>query len=82
LDSDTFYADEDDEFDEQVIKEQFDGDRLYSKDEILRLLKGAPRELKQIAKKLPNIPCENDKGVRTICTKIPETIHVYLTGRY
>ena len=82
LDSDTFYADEDDEFDEQVIKEQFDGDRLYSKDEILRLLKGAPRELKQIAKKLPNIPCENDKGVRTICTKIPEAIHVYLTGRY
>ena len=38
--------------------------------------------LKQIAKNLPNIPCENDNGERTICTKIPETIHVYLTGRY
>lgn len=65
-----------------ILKEQFDGERLYPRDEIIRLLKSAPRELKQIARKLPNIPCENDKGVRTICTKIPETIHVYLTGRY
>ena len=46
------------------------------------MLKGAPSELRQIVKKLPNIPCENDKGEKTICTKIPETIHVYLTGRY
>lgn len=67
---------------EQVMNEQFDNERLYPKNEILRLLKGAPRELKQIAKNLPNIPCENDNGERTICTKIPETIHVYLTGRY
>ena len=67
---------------EEIINEQYDGDRLYPKDEVLRLLKGAPRELKQIAKNLPNIPCENDKGDKTICTKIPETIHVYLTGRY
>ena len=67
---------------EKTINEQFDSERLYSKNEILRLLKGAPRELKQITKNLPNIPCENDNGERTICTKIPETIHVYLTGRY
>ena len=67
---------------EKTINEQFDSERLYPKNEILRLLKGAPIELKQIAKNLPNIPCENDNGERTICTKIPETIHVYLTGRY
>ena len=67
---------------EKTINEQFDSERLYSKKEILRLLKGAPRELKQIAKNLPNKPCENNNGERTICTKIPETIHVYLTGRY
>ena len=72
----------DDEVNESVIKEQYDSSRLYPKQEILRLLKNAPIELRQIAKKLPNIPCENDKGERTICTKIPETIHVYLTGRY
>lgn len=67
---------------EEFIMEQYDGDRLYPKDEILRLLKGAPKELRQVVKKLPNIECENDNGERTICTKIPETIHVYLTGRY
>ena len=67
---------------EKTINEQFDSERLYPKNEILRLLKGAPRELKQIVKNLPNIPCENDNGERTICTKISETIHVYLTGRY
>ena len=67
---------------EKTINEQFDSERLYPKDEIIKLLKGAPRELKNIAKNLPNIPCENDNGVKTICTKIPETIHVYLTGRY
>jgi hypothetical protein len=70
------------EVNESVLVEQFDPERLYPKQEIIRLLKGAPRELKEISKNLPNIPCENDKGERTICTKIPETIHVYLTGRY
>lgn len=50
---------------EKTINEQYDGDRLYPKDEVLRLLKGAPRELKHIAKNLPSIPCENDKGDRT-----------------
>lgn len=75
-------SEEEDYLNEEFIMEQYDGDRLYPKDEILRLLKGAPKELRQVAKKLPNIECENDNGERTICTKIPETIHVYLTGRY
>ena len=70
------------ETNESVILEQYDSSRLYPKQEILRLLKNAPIELRKIARKLPDIPCENDKGERTICTKIPETIHVYLTGRY
>jgi hypothetical protein len=67
---------------ENIIKEEYDGNRLYPKDEILRLLKGAPKEIRQAARKLPNVECENDKGQRTICTKIPQTIYVYLTGRY
>jgi hypothetical protein len=66
----------------RIINEQYDSEKLYSRAYIVDRLYGAPRELKQISRKLPNIPCENDKGVRTICTKIPETIHVYLTGRY
>lgn len=64
------------------ITEQFNPDRLYPKEEIVLILKSAPKELKYILTRLPDIPCENESGVKTICTKIPEIIHVYLTGRY
>lgn len=64
------------------LNEQFNPDELYPKESIVRQLKSAPKEIRTIVKKLPDIPCENDSGVKTICTKIPEIIHVYLTGRY
>jgi hypothetical protein len=67
---------------ESVITEQFNPDRLYPKDYILRVLKTAPKEFKSIKKQLQDIPCSNDKGEETVCTKIPEFLHVYLTGRY
>ena len=64
------------------ITEQYSPDRLYPKEEITKALQSAPKELKYILRKLPNIPCENENGERTICTRIPETLFVYLTGRY
>jgi hypothetical protein len=64
------------------ITEQYNPDRLYPKEEIIKILKSAPKELKYILKKLPSIPCENENGIRTVCTRIPETLFVYLTGRY
>lgn len=67
---------------ESVLNEQFNSERLYPKEYILRVLKNAPKELKYIKKQLQDIPCSNDKGQETICTKIPETLFVYLTGRY
>jgi hypothetical protein len=79
--SSTSEEDGDDEF-EESITEQFNREQLYRREDVVKMLKGAPAELKRMVKKLPNIPCENDKGEKTICTKIPETIHVYLTGRY
>lgn len=65
-----------------LVVEQFDSERLFPKDYILRVLKTAPKELKYIKKQLQDIPCSNDKGQETICTKIPEILFVYLTGRY
>jgi len=67
---------------EHIIKEEYNKENVYPKEEVLRLLKGAPKELRAMIKTLPSIPCENDKGIRTICTRIPETMWVYLTGRY
>jgi hypothetical protein len=72
---------EDDELDENIT-EQFNREQLYRKEDVVRMLMRAPVELRRLIKKLPSIDCENDKGEKTICTKIPETIHVYLTGRY
>ena len=66
----------------KIINEQYDGDRLYSKEFIVKILETGPKELKHIIKKLPSIPCSNEKGEETICTKIPEVVRVYLTGRY
>ena len=66
----------------KIINEQYDSDRLYPKDFIIKVLKSGPKELKHIIKKLPSIPCSNDKGEQTICTKISEVVQVYLTGRY
>jgi hypothetical protein len=66
----------------KIINEQYDVDRLYPKDFIVKVLKSGPKELKHIIKKLPSIPCSNEKGEETTCTKIPEVVQVYLTGRY
>jgi hypothetical protein len=80
--SDTYYDDEDDELYEHIIKEQYNRENVYPKNDVLKLLKGAPKELRDMIKTLPSIPCENDKGHKTTCTRIPETMWVYLTGRY
>jgi hypothetical protein len=79
---DYYIDDEDNQLQEYVIKEQYNKENLYPKSDILNLLKGAPKELKGIIKTLPDIPCENHTGHKTICTRIPESIWVYLTGRY
>jgi hypothetical protein len=79
--SETSEEEDDDELDENIT-EQFNREQLYRREDVIRMLIGAPVELRRLIKKLPSIDCENDRGEKTICTKIPETIHVYLTGRY
>jgi uracil phosphoribosyltransferase len=66
----------------KALNEQYEQDRLYPKEYIVKVLRSGPKELKHIIKKLPSIPCSNAKGEETICTKIPEVVQVYLTGRY
>lgn len=57
-------------------------DRLYSKRYILDVTKTAPRNLKEIVYNLKEIECLDNKGELNICVKIPEILHVYITGRY
>jgi hypothetical protein len=66
-----------------INEDYYDGDRLYSRDYIVNRLSRGPRELKKYIKTLPHIPCKNNNtGEDEICTKIPQVIHVYLTGNY
>lgn len=68
---------------ERIINEQrYDPDKLYSRWYIVDRLHNGPRELRKYIKDLPHIDCVNNKGDKHVCTKIPEVIHVYLTGRY
>jgi hypothetical protein len=65
-----------------VLKEQYNSQRLYPVHEIQRIFSDAPIELKRIVKKLESVPCVNDKGERSFCYRLPEVLHVYMTGRY
>lgn len=68
----------------KVINEEFyNSDTLYNRGYVVAQLSRGPRELKRIIKTLPFIPCTNNNtGKEDVCTKIPEVVHVYLTGNY
>lgn len=66
----------------RIIMEHYDSDKLYPREYIVNRLQKAPRELRRYIKDLPSIDCVDDRGTRTVCTKIPEVIHVYLNGKY
>jgi hypothetical protein len=66
----------------KIISEQYDADKLYSRNYVIDRLYNGPRELRKYVKGLPHIDCYDSKGSKHVCTKIPEVIYVYLTGRY
>lgn len=65
-----------------LIKEHYDSEKLYSMESVVKRLKKGPRELRSHIKDLPSIPCTDSKGNETICTKIPEVVYIYFTGKY
>ena len=76
---------------ERLINENYyDSNKLYQRESLVRKLltkdsKGyytAPKPIRDIIEKLPYIECEDQNGNKSTCTKIPEVLFVYLTGRY
>ena len=67
---------------ERIIKEQYDSEKLYSREYIVDRLYGAPRELRRYIKNLPHIDCVDGSGNPHTCTKVPEVVHVFLQGMY
>jgi hypothetical protein len=66
----------------RIINEQYNSEKLYSRNYIVNRLKNGPRELKKYIKELPHIDCTDGQGDNHVCTTIPEVIHVFLQGRY
>jgi len=66
----------------KIINEQYDSDKLYNKEYVVNRLRTAPYPVKRFIKDLPDIPCFDSQGNQKICTKVPEVVYVYLTGRY
>lgn len=64
------------------LQEGYDPNRLYLKSNVLNQIKNAPREIRKYADRLPDIECNDNEGNSFICTRIPEVLYVYLTGRY
>ena len=73
-----------------ILKEYYDRDKLYLRepliDKLLRKDKRgkfiAPREIRSYVNNLPEIPCTDFDGNETVCTKIPQVLYIYITGRY
>ena len=66
----------------QILQEQYDPKKLYSRNYVVFQLKKGPRELKKYIKELPHIDCVDGNGNPHICTTIPEVVYVYLQGNY
>ncbi len=74
----------------KVLEEYFEKDKLYHRESLIKrlLVKNkdgyfvAPKQIRDIIEKLPYIDCYDQEGNKQTCTKIPEVLHVYLTGRY
>jgi hypothetical protein len=66
----------------KVLLEQYDAEKLYDRPYVVNRVKNGPRELKKYIKELPVIGCWDSMGNPQTCTKIPEVIYVFLTGRY
>ena len=45
-------------------------------------MSGAPKEIKQIVSSLKPVACQNEKGEKRTCFRIPEVLYVYFSGRY
>lgn len=61
---------------------EWDSQKLYEREKVVKLLKKGPKYIREYIKKLPHIEVQNDEGDLKIATRIPQTIHQYLFGNF
>lgn len=57
---------------------EYDKDRLYFKENIVKRMKNAPGYIRDYIKELPDIRCRDASGKESTCTKIPQFVWQYL----
>ena len=74
----------------KLLSENYEPNKLYHRESLVKRLlvknqKGffvAPKTIRDLVEKLPYVDCTDSQGNPATCTRIPEVIHVYITGRY
>jgi len=66
----------------RLIESEWDSQKLYDREKIVEKLKKGPKYIKEYIKKLPHIKVQNEEGDVKIATRIPQTIHQFLTGNF
>ena len=63
-----------------LLKEYYDGEKLYSRERIVKMLSKAPMYMKKYINNLPHIEGSDQDGNSHICTKLPQVVYEYLFG--
>lgn len=66
----------------KILKENYEKTKLYPVEMIYANMAGAPTEIKKIVSNLQPVACQNEKGEKRTCFRIPEVLYVYFSGRY
>ena len=61
---------------------QWDSNKLYEREKVVKLLRKGPKYIQEYIKKLPHIKVQNDEGDVKIATRLPQTVHQYLFGNF
>ena len=67
---------------ENQSESEWNSDKLYEREKIVKLLKKGPKYMQDYIKKLPHIRTQNEEGNIKIATRIPQTVYQYLTGNF
>ena len=67
---------------ENQSESEWNSDKLYEREKIVKLLKKGPKYMQDYIKKLPHIRTQNEEGNIKIATRIPQTVYQYLIGNF
>ena len=66
----------------RILREEYyDRKKLYPVEYVYIVTQRAPSYIREMVRDLIPIACENEKGVRSSCFRIPESLYLWIHGR-